>query len=179
MSDQQELRQRREALVQAVNRHDLEAVRSFIHPTFVGKTKQGFSVGHKEVVPMMEQLLAPGKDYQETVEIEQIEVSGDSAKLVTRRTERGRFHDPKRVDVANGLGLFFLLLFFVITLPKLFRVEVWDFENVLEASAYPVAIAVCFGSAFYMRRSRHRTVRYQETWRTIDGQWVIVEEQEL
>jgi hypothetical protein len=106
MSDQQELRQRREALAQAVNRHDLEAVRSFIHPTFVGKTKQGFSIGYKEMVPMVELLFAPGKDYQETVEIEEIEVSGDSAKLVTRRTERGRFHDPKRVDVANGVGLF-------------------------------------------------------------------------
>jgi hypothetical protein len=178
MSDQQELRQRREALVQAVNRHDLEAVRSFIHPIFVGKTKQGFSVGYKEVVPMMEQLLAPGKDYKETVEIEQIEVSGDSAKLVTRRSERGRFYDPRRVDVSNGLGVIFLLFFF-ISLPKLFRVEVWHFLNVLDAVGWPVAIAVCFGSAFYMRRSRHRTVRYQETWRTIDGQWVIVEEQEL
>jgi WD40 repeat protein len=91
MTDQQELRQRREALAQAVNSHDLEAVLSFIHPTFVGKTKGVSTIaGYQEVVRMLEQLLAPGTDYQETVAIEDIEVSGDSARLVVRRVARGR-----------------------------------------------------------------------------------------
>ena len=89
MSDQQQLRQRREALAQAVNSHDKEAVLSFIHPTFVGKTKRGFSLaGYKTVVRMAEQLCAPGSDYQETVAIEDIEMSGDSARLLVRRVAR-------------------------------------------------------------------------------------------
>lgn len=178
MSDQQELRQRREALAQGVNRHDLEAVRSFIHPTFVGKTKQGFSVGYKEMVPMMEQLFEPEKDYQETVEIEGIEASGDSAKLVTRRTERGRFYDSKIYDMLIVLGFMCLYLSFREITGEI-RAGQWDFQSILSVVVGPVAVAVCFASAFYMRRSRHRTVRYQEAWRTIDGQWVIVEEQEL
>jgi hypothetical protein len=178
MSDQQELRQRREALAQAVNRHDLEAVRAFIHPTFVGKTKQGFSVGYKEMVPMMEQLFAPEKDYQETVVIEQIEASGDSAKLVTRRTERGRFYDSKIYHMMIVLGFMCIYLAFR-EITGAVRAGVWDFQSILGVVIGLVAIAVCFGWAFFIRRSRHRTVRYQETWRAIDGQWVIVEEQEL
>jgi hypothetical protein len=178
MSDQQELRQRREALAQAVNRHDLEAVLSFIHPTFLGKTKQGFSAGYKEIVPMMEQLFAPGKDYQETVEIEEIDESGDSAKLVTRRTERGRFFDSKIYYMAIGLGFMCLYLFVRETL-FVVRAGLWNLQSLLSVGFIVVGIAACFGLAFFMRRSRHRTVRYQETWRTIDGQWVIVEEQEL
>jgi len=88
MSDQQELRQRREALAQAVNSHDLEAVLSFIHPSFAGKCC-GFRIaGYKHVVRMLEQLCAPGSDYQETVAIEEIEVSGDSARLLVRRVAR-------------------------------------------------------------------------------------------
>jgi ketosteroid isomerase-like protein len=175
MSDQQELRQRREALAQAVNRHDLEAVCSFIHPTFVGKTRQGFSVGYKEMVPMVEQLFAPGKDYQETVEIEEIEVSGDSAKLVSRRTERGRLYDSKQVSMFTVLGFMFLLLmFFALT-----RAGEWDFQKIGGVAGYAVASVGCLGVAFFKRRSRSRTVRYQETWRTIDGRWLLVEEQEL
>ncbi len=178
MSDQQELRQRREALVQAVNRHDLEAVRSFIHPTYVGKTKQGFSVGYKEMVPIVEQLFAPGKDYQETVEIEEIDVSGDCAKLVTRRTERGRFYDPKKSQMFIFLGLLFLLLFAIYFL-KLVTVGEWDDNNGGGAVGFGVASVLCIGLGFFVMRPRHRTVRYQETWRTIDGNWLMVEEQEL
>lgn len=117
MSDKQQLRQRREALAQAVNSHDKEAVLSFIHPTFVGKTKRGWTcAGYQDVVRMMEHLFAPGIDYQETVAIEEIEVSGDSARLVVRRVAR--------------VG------------------------------------------------SRSQEDRAQETWRLIDGRWLLVEERQ-
>jgi len=87
--DQQQLRQRREALAQAVNSHDKEAVLSFIHPSVVGKAKRGFTLaGYRTVVQMAEQLCAPGSDYQETVAIEDIDVSGDSARLLVRRVAR-------------------------------------------------------------------------------------------
>ena len=114
MTDQEEVRQRREALVQAVNSHDRETVLSFIHPSFVGKTKGGWRIaGYQRVVRMLEQLCAPGSDYQETVEIEEIEVSGDSARLAVRLVARGA--------------------------------------------------------------SRSQESRTQETWRLIDGRWLLVE----
>jgi hypothetical protein len=165
-------------LAQAVNRHDLQAVRSFIHPTFVGKTRQGHSVGYQAMVPMIEQLFAPEKDYEESVEIEEIEASGEGGKLVTRRTERVRMYDPKIFGMGIFLGLMFLLLF-VLSIPRLLRVEEWSFYKVCDAVGLPVAIAVCFGLALFIRRWRRRTVRYQETWRRIEGQWQVVEEQEL
>ena len=93
MSEQQQLRQRREALAQAVNSHDLEAVLAFIHPSLVGKTKGSSSVGYQEMVPVLEQLFAPGVDYQETVEIEEIEEIGDSADPQVR---------PLRWSVGNN-----------------------------------------------------------------------------
>jgi hypothetical protein len=63
---------------------------------------------------MLEHLCAPGSDYQETVAIEDIEVSGDSARLLVRRVAR--------------VG------------------------------------------------SRSQEDRAQETWRLIDGRWLLVEE---
>ncbi len=175
MSDQHELQQRREALAEAVNRHDLHAVRSFIHPLYVGKTKSGFTAGYHDMVRMVEQLFAQGKDYQEAVEIEEIEVTGDSAKLVSRRTERGRLYDPKQVGLFNVLGLMFLIMAII----SMSRSGEWDFQKVFGVVGFAVASVALFGAALFMRRSRHRTVRYQETWRTTDGRWLLVEEQEL
>jgi hypothetical protein len=175
MSDQQELRQRREALAQAVNRHELEAVLSFIHPTFFSKTKHGFSVSYKEMVPMVEQLFAVGKDYQETVELEEIEVSGDSAKLVSRRTERARNYQPRQAGLFYFLGFMFLFLAIIAA----GRAGEWDFQKIYGVGGYTVACVAFLGFNLFKRRSVQRTVRYQETWRTIDGQWLLVEEQEL
>ncbi len=150
MSDQHALRQRREALAQAVNSHDLEAVLSFIHPSFVGKTKRGYSVGYQDMVRMAEPLFAPGKDYQETVEIEEIEVSGDSAKLVVRRVERGRLYDPKMCHMCNFLGLMFLM-FLGISILNVIRTGEWNFQNALSVVGYAVASVALLGSAFVIR----------------------------
>ena len=175
MSDQEELRLRRESLAQAVNSHDREAVLSFIDPSFVAKTKRGVSVGYKDMASMVEQLFAAGKDYEETVEIEQNEVNSDSAKLVVRRIERGRLHDPKQVGLFNGLGIMCLFLGFM----SIIRAGEWDFQKIFAVVGYAVFTVAFFGAALFMRRSRERTVRYHETWRTIDGSWLMVEEQEL
>ena len=179
MSDQQQLRQRREALAQAVDSHDLEAVLAFIHPSFVGKTKRGSSVGYQDMISMVEQLFAPGKDYQETVEIEESELSGDSAKLVVRRIERGRLYNPKRFQLLKGLGIIFSILSGWAILDVV-RAGEWNFNNAGAVVGYAVASMWCLWWAFFrLRRSVHRTVRYQETWRTIDGRWLLVAEQEL
>ena len=86
MNAEQELRQQREALAQAVNSHDLESVRSFIHPSYVGKSKSGYSSGYQDIIRLAERLLARGSDFEEAVEIEDLAVSGDRARLTVRRT---------------------------------------------------------------------------------------------
>jgi hypothetical protein len=86
MSAEQELHEAREALARAVNDHDLESIRSFIHPTYVGKDKTGNSIGYQDIMRLVERLLARGSDFREEVEIEDLAVSGDRARVTVRRT---------------------------------------------------------------------------------------------
>jgi hypothetical protein len=88
MSDQQALRQRREALAQAVNSHELEAVRTFIHPSYIGKGPRGVPRGYDDIMRQAELLFAPGSDFEETVEIEDITVSGDKARITVCRSQQ-------------------------------------------------------------------------------------------
>lgn len=176
---EQQLRERREALVQAVNRHDAQAVIAFIHPSFVAKTKWGFTAGYKQMVPVLEQLFAPGSDYKETVEIETIEVSDDSATVVTRRgeqMERGAVQNKPRVK----RPLIFLAgLFSLMAILQINDVGRGREGAVGTLVMYAVASVACLCWEFHMRRSVGRVRRYQETWRIVDGRWMVVEEREL
>jgi hypothetical protein len=170
MSDQQQLRQQREALLQAVNRHDLDVVRSLIHPSFVGKNKSGSTVaGYQEAVRGLERLLA-WTDYQETMEIENIEVSGDNAKLVLRRVARGQFSQ------AFGILLVVVLVNAVSMLVMYLRGRLGLWEGVV---GFLVLVAMIWLAFYLRRRSRYEESRAQETWRLIDGRWLLVEEQQL
>lgn len=86
MNAEQEVRQQREALAEAVNRHDLEAIKSFLDPSYVGRSKSGQTVGYQEMIQLVEPLLAPGSDFAETVEIEDLTIHGDEARLSVRRS---------------------------------------------------------------------------------------------
>ena len=123
---------------------------------------------------MVGQLFAEEKEYHETVEIEKSEVSSDSAELVVRRIERGRLHDPKQVGLFNGLGIMCLFMGFMNM-----NGGEWDFQKIYTVVGFAVFTVGFFGFAQFLQRSRARTVRYHETWRTIDGRWLLVEEQEL
>ncbi len=86
MNDQQQLRGRREAFVQPVNRHDTQAVQGFVHPTFAcfeAKARHGKSGDRACMVKRLERPFAPGMDYRETADIEHIAVpmrSGDPCR---------------------------------------------------------------------------------------------------
>src|SRR5207247_10552780 len=86
MSAEQEVRRQREALAEAVNRHDVEAVKTFVHPSYVGRTKTGGTGGYQDIIGLSERLLAPGSDFEEAVEVEDVAVSGDRAGLTVRRS---------------------------------------------------------------------------------------------
>ncbi|MCL6546734.1 MAG: nuclear transport factor 2 family protein [Bryobacteraceae bacterium] len=86
MSAEQEVRRQREALAEAVNRHDVEAVKTFVHPSYVGRTQAGGSCGYEDIIGLAERLLAPDSDFEEAVEVEDVAVSGDRARLTVRRS---------------------------------------------------------------------------------------------
>jgi hypothetical protein len=86
MSAEQEVRRQREALAEAVNRHDVEAVKAFVHPSYIGRARSGATCGYQEIVGLAERLLAPGGDFEEAVEVEDVAVAGDRARLTVCRT---------------------------------------------------------------------------------------------
>src|SRR5262249_17398728 len=83
---EQELRRQRQALAAAVNRHDVTSVKQFIHVSYVGKHKGGHTVGYQEMLNTAERLLGPGSDFQEEVQIEDVTLHGDTARLTVLRT---------------------------------------------------------------------------------------------
>jgi ketosteroid isomerase-like protein len=87
MSTEQEVRRERESLARAVNSHDLEAVKAFIHPSYVGKAKGGHAVGYQEIMRLVGRLLGPGSDFEESVEVEDVAASGDKARVTVRRSQ--------------------------------------------------------------------------------------------
>jgi len=104
MSADQELRQQRHALAQAVNGRNLASVKAFIHPSCIGRTRNGQSLGYQDIVRLAEQLLAPGSDFEERVEVEDVAVSGDTARVIVRRSHemtscRGTKHRGTARDV--------------------------------------------------------------------------------
>jgi hypothetical protein len=59
MSAEQEVRQQRQALATAVNRHDLEGVKTFVHPSYIGRTKTGITSSYQDIISLAQRLLAP------------------------------------------------------------------------------------------------------------------------
>ena len=174
MTQEEQLRVQRQALNAALNSRDLATATSFLHPDFVARGKYGASMDYQALVQHMQKL---PKDFVSQVEVEAVDVSGDNAKLVVRRTDR-RLVDPGETnwgDVAWGIGLG------VIGWVALGRL-VADLWSVNTASSVAMFIA-WFGLGVFLgfraRRSSQRQVRAQETWRSIDGRWLVVQEQEL
>jgi SnoaL-like domain len=89
MSAEDEVRRQRELLAAAVNGHDLEAVRAFMHPTYVGRARGGAAGGYADILALAERLLAPGQGLAEAVQVEAVAVAGDAARLTVRRTREG------------------------------------------------------------------------------------------
>ena len=174
MTHEEELRERRQALNAAINERDLETMRSFIHTSYVAKGKDGSSIDYETMMQSAAQMLNSLKDFDSQVVVEDVDVSGDSAKLVVRRTERGqgRARGPKNFRLFLALGIWFLCLGVIDTVQK-------DFVN---AAGFAVGGLVFICLAFFWWRrgsSFHMTIRAQETWQSVDGDWLVVEEQEL
>ena len=90
--EQKAMRARRDAMVKAINAHDVKAIKGFIDPSFTTKSKDGQTVTYAQVMQALDQLFEMAKDFQETDKIEKIEVDGNTAKVTL--TETATFTDP-------------------------------------------------------------------------------------
>src|SRR5687767_12586837 len=77
-------RQTREALLQAVNAHDIVAIGSFVAPSYVARNESGRVVMEfRAAMEFVAGLFERHPEYRETLVIEAVEEEGDTA----RRTE--------------------------------------------------------------------------------------------
>ena len=175
MTQEEQLRAQRQALNAALNSRDQATATSFLHPDFVAKGKSGASMDYEALVQHMQNL---PKHIVSMVEVEAVDVSGDSAKLVVRRTER-RLVDPDAIaywpDVIWGIAVG------VTGWGALGRLltDPWSVNAAYSVVLFIFMIGLGLFLGFQGRRSSQRQVRAQETWRNIDGRWLVVEEQEL
>ncbi|MDA1051410.1 MAG: nuclear transport factor 2 family protein [Planctomycetota bacterium] len=177
MTHESELRQVREALNSAINNHDLETTTSFLHPDFVAQGTGGHSYNRQMAVQQLEQMLKSSFNLQSQIEVEHVEVSGDSAKLRVRRTESGRMYNPRHFWMFLAMAAMFAALAIH-----------WAFRDVEQVpSQYWVAI-VGYAFGFMLSiwlafrgglRSMHQTQRAEEIWRCVDGRWLLAEERQL
>jgi hypothetical protein len=116
-----ELHERRQALVDALNAHDKEAVKSFIDPSYVAMDNSGKVIGNYwQLLDGLAVLFNDHPEYKQSLEVECLEVSGQTATVTTRRVES-------------------------------LKVLWWFPAN--------------------------QVSRWAETWKSVDGRWMMVEEQ--
>jgi hypothetical protein len=87
-------RQAREALLDAVNAHDVEAIGALVAPSYVARNEWGVVLSdRRQIMDFAARLFRKHPEYRETLEIELVEGEGELARLTTRRTEsyRGLF----------------------------------------------------------------------------------------
>ncbi|HEU4752824.1 MAG TPA: nuclear transport factor 2 family protein, partial [Armatimonadota bacterium] len=111
----------REALTEAINARDMESIRSLVHPSYRGTSDLGVTLDYNAMMEAAQQVVN-SRGFHETVEIESARGEGDTATLVTRRT-----------DSFTGL--------------------LWI--------------------------KQRSTTRQEETWRNVDGRWMLVAEKQL
>jgi hypothetical protein len=115
-------------------------------------------------------------NFHSEIEVEDVEVSGDSGKLRVRRTEGGRMYIP---------GLFWT--FFVLAALS----TAWTVYALVNAYNRPpwqywvggiagggVSLMFLWFAFRWGRRSVHQTQTAQETWRSVGGRWLLAEEQQ-
>ena len=175
MTHEEHLNERRQALNAAINKWDLESITSFVHPSFVCKARDGSALSdYQTMMKSIEQMRSMARDFHSQVEVEAVDVSGDSAKLVVRRTERGRMYNPGHLWGFLAMAAMFAAL----AVNAAFRAEQAPFQFWYTIVGYAVFSVVFIWLAFRGGlRSMHQTQRVQETWRMIDGRWLLVEEQ--
>ena len=83
-----DLQERRNELVDAMNAHDVEAIRSFVAPSFAAKDKNGKTIWDcHRLLDELVVMFHTHPEFKQSLEIESSTVNGNTATLVTRRVE--------------------------------------------------------------------------------------------
>ncbi|MDR3632529.1 MAG: nuclear transport factor 2 family protein [Isosphaeraceae bacterium] len=101
-----EIRRQREVLLNAVNAHDLDTIRALVDPSYEGKNEAGTVViKHDKAIDYAAGLFRKHPEYREVLEIEDLQIAGNIARLTTRRIERytgifgmARTRDARQVE---------------------------------------------------------------------------------
>ena len=178
MTLQEQLREQRQALNAAINNHDLETATSYLHADFVAKGTDGHSYDRQAAVRQLEQFLKPSMNFHSQIDVEDVEVSGDSATLRVRRTERGRMYNPGHFWGWIVMGVIFAALAVYTAFLKPPDPSPFQFWGGI--------VGYAAGSVFFIwhafrggLRSMHQTQRAQETWRSVDGRWLLASEEQI
>src|SRR4051812_17158923 len=95
-------RQTREALLSAVNAHDIDAIRAFVDPAYLARNESGMVLMDScSLIDYAGQLFRMHPEYRETLVIDGVEEEGDTARLATRRTETmrgGHYREARQVE---------------------------------------------------------------------------------
>lgn len=84
---EQELRDQREALLQAVNTQDWKTVESFLHASYTAKGILGLEFPRGFMIGLAKAALMVGRDFREMVQIDDVEIEGDRAELTITMTD--------------------------------------------------------------------------------------------
>ncbi len=168
MTPEEDLREQRQALNAAINNRDLETIKSYLDSTFVAKMGPGCSFDKQAMLCQMEQQFKQFKDFDSQLVVEDVQVSGDSAKLAVQRVERGRVHNSQAIWWFFAIAAVWLALNFLNPKREL------TLENAAGAVVGP--LWMIWLGFFLSDRSFSHTHKAQETWRRVDGRWLLTEE---
>ena len=174
MTPEEQLRERRNALNEAINKQDIGTIKSILHPDFVAKAPGGQEMDGQAMIRQLEQALHRGLEFRSEIEVEAVQVSGDRANLRVRRTEAGTLRNFQQF----GMFLFLSAMVLFLTVNTAVRVREWTVWRYVEVATLGAVCLLCIWRAFRLgRRKLLKVQRAQETWREVDGHWLLAEEE--
>src|SRR5438034_10536021 len=94
---QKAVRARRQALLKAVNAHDVKAVGALVDASYEAKQKDGQTMNRDQLLQALGQLFKSAPDLKEALTIDKIDVSGDTVQVtntsVLTFTVQGQKHN--------------------------------------------------------------------------------------
>ena len=84
---EQEVRDQRAALLQAVNAKDWDAVKSILHPSFYAKGILGFKFRRGLMFAAVKLMFMTCRAFREDMRIDDLQLEGDRAELTVTRTD--------------------------------------------------------------------------------------------
>jgi hypothetical protein len=184
MTSEEQLRGQRNALNTALNNRQVEVATSFLHPDFIAEGTDGHRYNRNDAARQLGQYMKPSMNFHSQIEVEDVEVSGDSAILRVRRTEGFRMNNPWALwgFLAAAAVLTWQMIKAVVSygpeLTEFTLIRYWGFWIGIGGGIFGI---LCFlvGAFCLGRRSMRQTQRAQETWRYVDGRWLLAEERQL